>query len=111
MPDRLPIRLMRAECLPCYAVHMTTQMKESTTLSVRLAPSVKARLGQLADATKRTKSFLAAEAIADYVARELAIIEGIGKGLSDMNAGRLVPHKKAMERLQSTVAAASRRKR
>jgi predicted transcriptional regulator len=41
---------------------------------------------------KRTKSCLAGEAIADFVARELAIIEGIDRGLADMRAGRVLPH-------------------
>jgi predicted transcriptional regulator len=41
---------------------------------------------------KRTKSCLAGAAIADFVARELAIIEGIDRGLADMRAGRVLPH-------------------
>ena len=39
----------------------------STTLSVRVEPEVKARLDALADATQRSRSFLAAEAIREYV--------------------------------------------
>ena len=48
-----------------------------TALTVRLPPEVEERLGELAERTRRTKSFPAGEAIAGYVARELAIIEGI----------------------------------
>ena len=44
-------------------------MSAGTTLTVRLSPEVKDRLGELAARTRRTKSFLAGEAIADYVAR------------------------------------------
>jgi predicted transcriptional regulator len=47
-------------------------MTENTTLTIRLSPQVKNRLGRLADRTKRTKSQLAGEAIADFVERELA---------------------------------------
>ena len=83
-------------------------MPTSTTLTVRLSPVVKERLGRLAHATHRTKSFLAAEAIAAYVAREAEIIEGITSGLADMQAGRLVPHDEAMARLEATLAAAER---
>jgi predicted transcriptional regulator len=83
-------------------------MPASTTLTVRLSPAVKQQLGRLADATRRTKSFLAAEAIATYVAREAGIIEGIERGLDDMRAQRLVPHDEAMARLEATVAAAER---
>lgn len=39
----------------------------STTMTIRLEPAIKDRLEQLAEATRRSKSFLAAEAIAEYV--------------------------------------------
>ncbi len=39
----------------------------STTMTLRLDDSVKDRLDQLAEATQRTKSFLAAEAIENYI--------------------------------------------
>ena len=86
-------------------------MPTSETLTIRLTAEVKDQLGRLADATQRTKSFLAAEAIADYVARESEIISGIERGLADMKAGRLVPHDVAMQRLEATVAKAARKKR
>jgi predicted transcriptional regulator len=79
-------------------------MASSTTLTVRVSPQVKKRLGRLAAHTKRTKSFLAGEAISDFVDRELAIVDGIKRGLDDMRAGRVVPHKAAMRRLRATVA-------
>jgi predicted transcriptional regulator len=80
----------------------------STTLTVRLPPEVKDRLGELAARTQRTKSFLAGEAIAGYVARELEIIEAIQQGLEDMRAGRVVPHEEAMQRIRATIARASK---
>ncbi|MGB9365862.1 MAG: CopG family ribbon-helix-helix protein [Xanthobacteraceae bacterium] len=82
----------------------------STTLTVRISPGVKKRLGRLADRTRRTKSFLAGEAIADFVDRELAIIDGIRRGIEDMQAGRVVPHKQAMRRLRVIVARAAKAK-
>jgi predicted transcriptional regulator len=51
---------------------------------------------------------LAGEAIADFVDRELAIIDGIKRGVADMAAGRVVPHGKAMRRLRATVARATK---
>jgi predicted transcriptional regulator len=86
-------------------------MPSSTTLTIRLNPAVKMQLGRLADSTRRTKSFLAAEAIAQYVAHEAAIVEGIEKGLADMKAGRLVPHDEAMARIEATIIDAERGKR
>ena len=82
----------------------------STTLTVRISPEVKERLGRLADRTRRTKSFLAGEAITDFVDRELAIIGGIRRGMDDMQAGRVVPHKQAMRRLRATVVRAAKAK-
>lgn len=79
---------------------MSTQ---SETVTVRLDPETKSRLEYLATETRRTKSFLAGEAIADYVQRELAIVEAIHRGLADMEAGRVTPHEDAMKRLRATV--------
>ncbi len=39
----------------------------STTMTIRLEPELKQRLDHLAEVTQRSKSFLAAEALRDYV--------------------------------------------
>ena len=75
----------------------------STTLTVRLAAELKDRLGELAERTRRTKSFLAEEAIAGYVERELEIVSGIERGLDDMKAGRVVPHEDVMADIDATI--------
>jgi predicted transcriptional regulator len=85
-------------------------MSGSETLTVRLPAELKKQLGRLAGQTNRTKSYLASEAIADFVARELAIVEGVKRGLDDMHAGRVIPHRQAMRRLKATVARASKKK-
>jgi predicted transcriptional regulator len=82
----------------------------STTLTVRVSPEVKKRLSRLAGHTRRTSSYLAGEAIADFVDRELAIVEGIKHGLEDMHADRVTPHKSAMRRLRATVQRAGKGK-
>jgi predicted transcriptional regulator len=84
-------------------------MAASTTLTVRLPSKVKTRLGRLAKETRRTNSYLAGEAIAQYVESELDIIEGIKQGLKDMRAGRVVPHEQAMAELDETIERAIRR--
>jgi predicted transcriptional regulator len=86
-------------------------MANSTTLTVRLAPKVKQRLGRLAQQTKRTRSFLAGEAIASYVEQELDIIEGIKHGLDDAKAGRVVSHATAMRRIRAVVGRARKGKK
>jgi predicted transcriptional regulator len=65
---------MCATCSPCAATP-SNRTSESTTLTVRLSNRTKERLADLDGRTRRTRSFLAAEAISDYVERELAIIE------------------------------------
>lgn len=83
----------------------------STTLTVRLPEVVKDKLGELAKHTKRTRSFLAAEAIEDYVEKELAIVQGIDRGLEDMKAGRVVPHDDVMADIGKAVSAARRKQK
>ena len=75
----------------------------STTMTVRLATEAKDKLARLAEHTNRSLSFLAGQAIADYAERELAIVEGIQRGLDDARAGRVVPHDEAMRRLDRAI--------
>ncbi len=81
----------------------------NTTLTVRVSPELKASLGKLAERTRRTKSFLAGEAIAGYVERELEIVAGIERGLADMKAGRVVPHEEVMAEIDGIVETAKAR--
>lgn len=81
-------------------------MAESTTMTIRLDPEVKEKLGRIARDTRRSRSFLAAEAVAAFVDRELEIIEGIQRGLADMEAGRVVPHEQVMAEGRAIIDAA-----
>ena len=62
-------------------------MSQSTTISIRLEVGVKARLDQLADATKRSKSFLAAEAIRAFVELNEWQIRELQAALQEADAG------------------------
>lgn len=86
-------------------------MAASTTLTVRLPKKVKDRLALLARHTRRTRSYLAGEAIASFVNREIEIVEGIKRGLEDMKAGRTTSHADAMRRINATLAAAAKKRR
>ena len=59
----------------------------STTLSVRVEPEVKARLDALADATQRSRSFLAAEAIREYIEINEWQLQEIQNGVAEADAG------------------------
>jgi predicted transcriptional regulator len=83
----------------------------TTTLTVRLRPEVKDQLAELADRTQRTSSFLAGEAIAAYVARELEIVEKINEGLEDVRAGRVVSHEQVMDETRAIIEAGEKARR
>ena len=59
----------------------------STTLSVRVEPEVKARLDALADATQRSRSFLAAEGIREYVEINEWQLQEIQNAVAEADAG------------------------
>jgi predicted transcriptional regulator len=72
-------------------------------LTVRISSDAKAKLELLAKATKRSKSFLAAEAIGRFIDDEVQTIEGIRAGLEDAKAGRVTPHEDAMKTIYATI--------
>ena len=86
-------------------------MTESTTVTVRLNQAIKADLDLLAKHTSRSKSYLAAEAIASFVTRELALMEGIDRALADVAAGRVVDHDRAMDEVEAAITDAAARKK
>ena len=81
-------------------------MPASTTMTIRVSPETKTKLERIAADTRRSKSFLAAEAVSAYVERELEIIDGIKRGMADAAAGRVVPHDEAMAELYAVIDAA-----
>ena len=69
-------------------------MSDSTTITVRLDKSVKKRLEAAAGRVRRSNSFLAAEAIEEYLAVQDWQVEAIKKGIAAADRGDLVPHDK-----------------
>lgn len=59
----------------------------STTMTIRLEEDTKVRLDRLAQATKRSRSFLAAEAIRDFVALNEWHVGEIRKSLKEADRG------------------------
>jgi len=62
-------------------------MADSTTMTVRLSTELKERLERLAASTKRSKSYLAAEAIAEYVDLNAWQVEETRKAVEKADAG------------------------
>jgi predicted transcriptional regulator len=80
----------------------------STTMTIRIATDVKEKLDRLARGSRRSKSFLAAEALAGYVERELEIIEGVQRGLADIESGRVVSHAQVVAQIDEAIDEAAR---
>ena len=57
------------------------------TLTVRVRPEIAQRLGSLAQATQRTKSYLAAEAIEEYLAVQEWHVQAILDGIEEADRG------------------------
>lgn len=73
----------------------------STTLSVRIDVDTKKRLEALAKRARRSKSFLAAEAIAAFVEAESWQLDEIQTGIKELDEGRGVPHEDVANWLRS----------
>ncbi len=58
-------------------------MSQSTTMTIRLEPELKSRLDKLSATTRRSKSFLAAEAVREFVEINEWQIEEIRNGIKE----------------------------
>ena len=63
----------------------------TSVLTVRVEGSIAKRLAKLAGATRRSKSYLAAEAIDEYLATQEWQVEAIKKGLAEASRGEGEP--------------------
>ena len=63
-------------------------------MTVRLDAKTKQSLEKIASHERRSKSYLASQAITDYVAFQEAQVEGIKKAIESANAGKGVSHDK-----------------
>ena len=64
----------------------------STTFTVRVEPEVKKRLEKLAQSTGRTRSFLAAEALNEYLDVNEWQVAGVKRAMASLDRGEGVPH-------------------
>jgi predicted transcriptional regulator len=65
----------------------------STTMTIRIEDDVKDRLDRLAESTQRSKSFLAAEAIREYIANNEWQVAEIQTALKEADAGDFASEK------------------
>lgn len=64
----------------------------SVTMTVRLDDDAKLRLDRLAEITHRSKSFLAAEAINEYLITQEWQLAEIKKGVLEADANQVIEH-------------------
>ena len=74
-------------------------MPENTLISVRVSREVAKRLEALAQATDRSKSYVAAQAIEEFLSLQEWQVKAIRHGLAQADAGRLLGHDEARRRL------------
>ena len=71
------------------------------TLSIRIDAATKQRLDALSKRSRRSKSFLAAEAISAYVESEEWQLGELQAGIAELDAGQEVSHEKVSKWLNS----------
>ena len=71
------------------------------TLSIRIDSDTKKRLDALSKRSRRSRSFLAAEAIAAYVESEEWQLGELQAGIAELDSGREVGHEKVSKWLKS----------
>ena len=85
-------------------------MAPKPILNIRLAPETLQRLDAVAAATRRSRSFIANEALEAWINREIELIEDIRIGLDEAKAGKVVPHERVMRDLDAAIERATRQK-
>lgn len=84
-------------------------MPAKPILNVRLAPETLRKLDAVAAATRRTRSFIANEALEEWIGRELELIEDLQIALEEVRAGKGISHDKAMRQIDMAVERAAKR--
>ena len=72
-------------------------------MAVELPIEVHDKLARISAITRRELASLAAEAVTDYVDRQLSIFEKIQEGFDDIRAGRVFSHEEVMAGMQAII--------
>lgn len=73
----------------------------TATFTVRVDATAKKRLERLAKSTGRSRSFLAAEAISDYLDVNEWQVAGIKRAITSLDRGEGVPHERVKAWVES----------
>src|SRR5450755_4026672 len=80
-----------------YTSKHEVEVVRSTTFTVRVDAAAKKRLERLAKDTGRSRSFLAAEAINDYLDVNEWQVAGIKRAIASLDRGEGVPHERVKD--------------
>jgi len=69
-------------------------MAQTTTMTIRLEPELKTRLDKLASATHRSKSYLASEAVREFIELNEWQIQDLKEAVKEADAGDFASEKK-----------------
>lgn len=75
-------------------------MAETRLISVRVPKGIAKRLARLAEATSRSKSYVAGQAIEELLTLQKCQVKAIRQGVAEADAGRLVSHEEAVKRIK-----------
>ncbi|MBA2351019.1 MAG: CopG family ribbon-helix-helix protein [Pseudomonadota bacterium] len=78
----------------------------SEPMTLRLDPDLKQRLDKLSKATERSRAFLAAEAVRQYLEINEWQIAAIEEGVREADQGNLIDHAKLKAKWEKKLAAA-----
>jgi predicted transcriptional regulator len=67
-----------------------------TVVNARIDRDILRQLDEIADEMQRTRSYLIAQAVREFVEREYASLCAVREGESDIDAGRLLTHDAAL---------------
>ncbi len=76
-------------------------MAETTLISVRVSKDLAKRLAKLAGVTERSKSYVAGQAIEEFLTLQEWQVKAIRQGMAEADAGKLMPHAEAVKRLKT----------
>lgn len=76
-------------------------MSNTTTVSIRVDKEMKERLEAVARRQQRSKSFVAASALADYIAMQEAQIAGIEEAIAQLDRGEGIEHEQVRKWISS----------
>jgi predicted transcriptional regulator len=71
--------------------------KHDTVVNARIERDILTQLDEIAAEMQRTRSFLIAQAVREFVEREYASLCAVREGESEMDAGRGVSHEEALK--------------